>query len=396
MKTNENNLSPVIDERRKPGDVYMILSPEGKVKVISTVDLIYKRFTDFINDGAFYALRDHKPPYMNDFFVQYHFPDPKMIPSWDADADTNRYFNKLQTAILELGLKPVNTARLYPAMYCYTRSLEPLAPENTPEWLDQNPEYHLTTLCYSGFKSNIRLKGYTGIETDRGVLLFDDTDEGYRLQQEYRSFFAENFFDPRLGVTFFRRLELIPTQAQKAKANPDLGALYEDGPDPFGELPEDSYTNAKKIGIHTVSEHIDMEATLANFTAIAKIDQGIRPDMPDDTRYISWLLYLSSSDWKDPLIYNLFSCYDRFDTMIKRIAETGTETEKAQVADRIRNAARYILQRNFPNIRQPKQTAARREQDKAVVTQESRRVRQLPDVAGRLAKQPKKGKGITR
>lgn len=67
MKNSEKNLI-IPDDRREPGDVYMILSPEGKVKVISTVDLIYKRFTDFVNDGAFYALRDHKPPYTNDFF----------------------------------------------------------------------------------------------------------------------------------------------------------------------------------------------------------------------------------------------------------------------------------------------------------------------------------------
>lgn len=128
MKTTGNN-GIVPGDRREPGDVYMLLSPEGEVKVISTSDLIYKRFTDFVNDGAFYALRDRNPSYENDFFVQYRFPDSKRIPAWEAGEGTQRYFGKLQEAVRELGLKPVNTARLYPAMYCYTQGLEPLAPE---------------------------------------------------------------------------------------------------------------------------------------------------------------------------------------------------------------------------------------------------------------------------
>lgn len=383
--------------------MYMILSPEGKVKVISTVDLIYKRFTDFVNDGAFYALRDRKPSCENDFFVQYRFPDSKRIPAWEDGEGTQQYFGKLQEAVRELGLKPINTARLYPAMYCYTQGLEPLAPENTPERLAQDHGYQIAAMRYSDFGAAAGQHNYTGIETDRGVLLFDSTQKGEELQEQYRRFYTNRFFDPRLDITFFRVLELIPTQAQKAKANPDLGALYEDGPEPFGELPGDRYADMKEIGVYTISERVDMEATLANFAAISRMDEGEIPGLPTDTYDIGCLLYLASPESKEPFLQdefpNFFSYYDRFDPLAKRFEEAGTETGKVQAMAEIRELAGEILRRDFPNIRQPRQAEpARKELNKAAVMQDDRRARHLPDVAAKLAKlaktPKKKGKGI--
>ena len=145
MDKNGNN-GIISGDHREPGDVYMILSPGGKVKVISAVDLIYQRFTEFVDDGAYYALRDRKLSCENDFFVHYRFPDQKRIPTWEAQETTQKYFGKLQEAIWKLGLKPVNTVRLYPAMYCYTRGLEPLAPENAPELLARKQEYQIAAM----------------------------------------------------------------------------------------------------------------------------------------------------------------------------------------------------------------------------------------------------------
>lgn len=389
-------------DRREPGDVYMMLSPEGEIMVISTSDLIYKRFTEFVNDGAFYALRDHKPPYANDFFVQYRFPNQKRIPAWEAGEGTQKYFGKLQEAVRELGLKPVNTTRLYQAMYCYTRGLEPLAPENALERLAQDHRYQIAAMRYSDFGAATGQHNYTGIETDRGVLLFDGTQQGEVLQQAYRQFYTNHFFDPRLDITFFRVLDVIPTQAQKAKANPDLDALYEDGPEPFGELPGDRYTDMREIGIQTVNERVDMSATLANFAAISRMDEGEIPGLPDDTYDIGCLLYLASKESKEPFLQdefpNFFSYYDRFDPLARRFEEAGTQAEKAQAMAKIRELAGEILRQDFPNIRQPRQVAASRKQNKATVIQEGHRARQLPDVAAKLAKLAKtprqKGKNI--
>lgn len=390
-------------DHREPGDVYMILSPEEKVKVISTSDLIYKRFTEFVNDGAFYALRDRKPPYANDFFVQYRFPDRNAIPQWEAKETTQHYFDKLQEAVRELGLKPINTARLYPAMYCYVQGLDPLAPENAPERLAQDHGYQIAAMRYSDSGAATEQNNYTGIETNRGILLFDNTQKGEELQEQYRRFYTNRFFDPRLDITFFRVLELLPTEAQKAKANPDLDALYEDGPEPFGELPGDRYADRKEIGVYTISEHVDMSATLANFAAISRMDEGEIPDLPTDTYDIGCLLYLASPENEELFLQdefpNFFSYYDRFDPLARRFEEADTQTEKAQATAEIRELAGEILRQDFPNIRQPKQAeAARKELNKAAVTQDDRRARHLPDVAAKLtklAKTPqKKGRGI--
>lgn len=65
---------------------------------------------------------------------------------------------------------------------------------------------------------------------------------------------------------------------------------------------------------------------------------------------------------------------------------------------KIRELAGEILRQDFPNIRQPRQVAASRKQNKATVIQEGHRARQLPDVAAKLAKLAKtprqKGKNI--
>lgn len=397
MDKNGNN--GIIPGNHRERDVYMILSPEGRIKVISTVDLIYQRFTEFVNDGAYYALRNCKPSCENDFFVHYRFPDQKRIPTWEAQETTQKYFGKLQEAIRKLGLKPVNTVRLYPAMYCYSRGLEPLAPENAQKQLARKQEYQIAAMRYSGFGAATRQHDYTGIETDRGVLLFDNTGTGKRLRQKYREFFTANFFDPRLTrTTFFRMLDVIPTGIPQAKINPDIDfdTLYRTEPEPFGELPAECYMDIREIGIFSERERYDMSATWQNFVSLAGMDKDGNIFLPEHTCNIGCLLFLSSPDCEDPTIRdlfpNFFSYRDWFDALTERFVKAADETEKAQTMEAIRRRAVHLLKQDYPNIRLPQQARfTLEEQNKA-----THQGRQLSDVKVKPAKFPakKKGRGI--
>lgn len=195
-------------------------------------------------------------------------------------------------------------------------------------------------------------------------------------------------------------LELIPTEAQRAKANPDLSALYEDGPEPFGVLSGNCYIDAKEIGVHTVNERVDMLATLANFASISQMDKGEIPDLPDDTYEISCLLYLASAECKDPTIQdgfpNFFFYHDRFDKLAKKFVKATTETEKQQVMATIRERADHLLLHDYPNIRWThKAESPRKELHNAVGMSNDQPFKRLPDVAGKLVWKPKKKKGIT-
>ena len=138
MKTTEENRTMNPGDRREPGDVYMMLSPTGAVRDISIDDCLYKSFGDFLNEYAYYAVKDIRSPHTNGFFVHYRFDDPTCIPTWNEEEEPLQvYYKRLETAIKEQGLKPLNICRLYPAIYCYQNGLDPLALENSQQALNK-------------------------------------------------------------------------------------------------------------------------------------------------------------------------------------------------------------------------------------------------------------------
>ena len=214
------------------GATYMVLSPEGKTQTVSANGRYYKNFGHFVKHYTEVMLHDWLTPYPNSFFVHYRFADPDRV--WKPYENISMFPRKLWNAIKEQGLKPLNICRLYPAIYCYQNGLDPLLPENSHEALNKSMAYQSAVWRYSGLERS-REQIYTGIETDRGVLLFDNTERGEKLQKRYKDFFAANFFDPRLDITFFRTMELIPDEAQRAKVNPHIGPnnLFRTGAEPI-------------------------------------------------------------------------------------------------------------------------------------------------------------------
>lgn len=71
--------------------------------------------------------------------------------------------------------------------------------------IEKSSDYRRVVSRYSDREQLSGINTYTGIETDRGVLLFDNTPEGRKLQKRYKDFLADKFFDPRLDITFSER-----------------------------------------------------------------------------------------------------------------------------------------------------------------------------------------------
>lgn len=396
MKMTEENRTMNPGDRREPGDVYMVLSPEGKTQTISANGRYYKNFGHFVKHYTEVTLHDWLTPYPNSFFVHYRFADPDRV--WKPYENISMFPRKLWDAIKEQGLKPLKICRLYPAIYCYQNGLDPLLPENSHEALNKSMAYQSAVWRYSGLERS-REQTYTGIETDRGVLLFDNTERGEKLQKRYKDFFAANFFDPRLDITFFRTIDVIPDEVQRARINPviDLDRLYSSEPEPFGVLSADCYTDMTEIGIHTERERYDMSATRENFVRFARMDKGSDIFLSEHTYNIACLLHLASPECTDPMIRdkfpNFFSYRDWFDNLAERFTKATTETEKQQAMALIRQRADHILRHDYPNLRRPP-VPAPKEQTETAVTSVGKPARQLPDVAKKLAAHSKKKTGL--
>lgn len=389
METTAENRTMPPGDRWEPGDIYMMLSPTGTVQDISIDDRLYKSFGDFLNEYARYAVENARPPHTNDFLVHYRFDEPTGIPAWNEEEEPLQvYYKRLETVIQEQRLKPLNTCRLYPAMYCYQNGLDPLLPENSLRELKKSQNYQFAASQYSGYEWDY---GYKGIQTDRGVVLFDNTERGETLHHRYKSFFLSNFFDARLDITFLRMIELIPTEKQKANIRSDITLLG-----PFGVLPANCYTDLNELGIYTESEYYDMAPTLENFMVLSRLDRGVMWNAPEDVYDIRCLLQLASPQNKEPVIPaeypNVFYYRKWFAPLADRFAKAGSEREKAQVMAFVRDMAGDILRNMYPDRRQlQKSVSGPQEQRKAAVPAQTV-VRQLPDVAKKLAKQSQQSK----
>ena len=357
MKTEDNKVDA--DRIKKPGDLYMALSPEGKVRSIAAGDLMYENFREFTQDAVYYTQKGRgDAPYLNDFYLHYRFPDDKDVPYWKSGGNDEEYHQRVFDTIKDQGLKPYQTIRLYAAMYCYDNGLNPLLQENSQNELEKQPAYQSAVLRYSNFGERTEHQTYHGIETDKGVVLFDGTKRGEELQQKYIDFHVANFFDARLDVTFLNKMDVIPDAGQLGKVNPELDALYADGPEPFGMLPASAYCDKNDFKAVCVNNEYNMAPENELFITFAGLDKDIIT-LPTETYDISALLYLSDPDCQDPEIVdewpNFFSYHDRFDPLDEKFRDAATDIERKEIMNDVRILASQILKEDFSHIRKPAQ-----------------------------------------
>lgn len=391
MDTLNNRIQGIPGDQREPGDVYMMLTPEGQVQAVSVNDLLYKNFDQFVNDCAYYMLNDWKEPYPNSFFVHYRFEDPTRI--WSPNENIAMFPNKLLRAVRDEKLRPLQTCRLYPVLYCLQKHHDLRNISN----IINSPDYRYTVNHYAGWELRGQIRSYTGIQTDKGVSLFDNTEQGEVLQQEYKDFFVANFFDSCIDATFMRMIELIPDKEQLAKVNPALQTLWQDESTLFGQVPEKYYLNMDQIGVYTENQRYDLAPTLENFIQFSGLGNGETPSMRDETYNISCLLYLSSPQCNDPIIQddfpNFFYYGDRFNPLWTRFDQAANDHEKELVMKDVRKLAGQILEQDFSHRRSH---FVEQKGPKAQQTTSEKNLRHLPDVVTRLASQKKKKKGIVR
>lgn len=218
-----------------------------------------------------------------------------------------------------------------------------------PLWYSKNRERMDNPTCY-------------GIETDKGVLLFDNSVKGRNLMQDYKYFFIGNFFDNRLDITFLKTLELVPDEEQMAKINPNIYILSSQ--ESFGKLSDSDYTDIKDISIVQEIKQYDMSATIENFVDLAGLNDRMIL-LPPDTNDIRGLLWLSNPECKSPEIQdfpNSFSYHHKFRPLAERFVNAPTEQDREAIMKVTRVSAQQILKEDFPNIRKPNPVLAEKQE----------------------------------
>jgi len=163
----EDNMTADPYRIKKPGDLYLMLSPEGKIKMISAGDIMYNNFREFIHDAVYYAQKRGNAPYLNDCFLHYRFEDNKDVPYWKRGECDETYHQRVFDAIKDQNLKPYQDIRLYPAMYCYDNGLNPLFKENAQKELEKIPEYRQAVLKYSNFGESMDNTIHNRVKTNK-------------------------------------------------------------------------------------------------------------------------------------------------------------------------------------------------------------------------------------
>lgn len=381
---------------QKPGDLYMVISPEGKIRSIAAGNMMYDNFREFSQDAVYYA-KKKGATCQNDFHLHYRFKDDNDVPYWQRGENDAGYHQRVMDTIKEQGLKPYRTLRLYHAMYCFDNNLNPLLPQNSQKELEKRADYQHAMLMYSPIDRSSKSLSYQGIHTDKGVLLFDNTAKGEALQQKYMDFHIHHFFDPRLEITFLHIIDVVPDERQKEKANPSLDALYKKEPGRLGEVDPIMYTDIMDFQVSQQTGHYDMSPTGWNLALLSGMDKGESVTLPTGTYDILTLKWLADPACADPLVQdefpNIFSYYEKFVPFEEKMGDAVTIEDRKKVMDEVRTLAKEILQTDFPDIRQPSPANSKAQGLDAVQKTGNSDTQLNPPAAGRKHIVPAKKKG---
>lgn len=215
-------------------ELYLRIGSDGTVSDLDSGNTLYPDFNTFLWEIARSTLEKEAPPYANDFLVHYRFDRAEQIPRMKPYEKIPVFRDRLLEKIARLRLQPERTLRLHDVLHCYERRINPLHPDNAPEKLHARAEFVESRQRYMPQGGAPQRLSYYGMATDRGVLLFDDSEQGRQRMEAYRMFHARRFFHPGMKTPFLNVTDVVITPALKPYVNPHTGRLAE--PEADGSL----------------------------------------------------------------------------------------------------------------------------------------------------------------
>lgn len=281
------------------------------------------------------------------------------VPSITA-GDNEGYLQKLEKAMDEQGIIPHRYLRVSEAVYCLWNGIYPLSKGEshsrmlTPKIWQEIQDYPyskqdmLETLKYGN-------KYYTGIETEKGVLLFSRDSEGTRQSHYYLQRIADTFFDPDFSVHTLDVYELHGWPSlMEGKVNlcsPDGWEIYQPN-----EIPLNAYMDKPQLKGIIDSENYDLAATWENYHSLTDGETGLNLANSADNYDCMTLLFIKEQGYpKGGMSYeypNEFRFDDHFEEIEHQLSRKTMYDSLDDVQKEAKELAVKLLKEHFPDIRQ--------------------------------------------
>ena len=195
-------------------------------------------------------------------------------------------------------------------------------------------------------------EGYNAIETDKGVLLFSRTEEGFKLFHDYMSLYMDNFYNPLCNNTYFN-LFYIESDDVKMREKCDIALKFPEKHLPL-QIPvkDECFTDT---GVLKNSIDIKINGWEPNPEQIFQITDyvvGVYIPVRGDTFDIKTLQELANGiSFNQALRSGIMSDF-KYEKEFLELAlkeEKGKETQE-NIKERI-TLASEILKRDYPDIR---------------------------------------------
>lgn len=189
-------------ENQKKSSLYIVLNPKFEVEYIRKFDSGWL-FSFLEQEASHYQVcKDQDVP--DNWMVEVRFKDEKHIPPL-AENDNSRYFLDQIMPRDDFGTLSILSKRLRDAVFCNKNGIDPLSSQGDHDKLRNHPIFE-----HSAQRNEDRLvldKSYEfpcwkALESERGVLLFSDSENGKLAERKYRQYIVDHFFDPKFNIEF--------------------------------------------------------------------------------------------------------------------------------------------------------------------------------------------------
>lgn len=213
-------------------------------------------------------------------------------------------------------------------------------------------------------------KLYTGVETDKGVLLFSRNYEG---NHQYGAFMEANiekrFFEPDFEGKSLTVYELRGWPSLMAGK---INRCYDsyDNLLPLEKIPADAYLDKSVLKSVTDKEVYDLSPTWENYARLTDNEKGLGLARSVDNYDRMTLLYIMDKGYpRDGLIDEYpdnFSFHEHFEEIESKLLGRDRWNVYDEMQEKAKKLAASLLHEHFPNMRQIEKGAPEVKVEKAV------------------------------
>lgn len=213
-------------------------------------------------------------------------------------------------------------------------------------------------------------KFYTGVETDKGVLLFS---RNYEENHQYGAFMEANiekrFFEPDFEG---KSLTIYELRGWPSLMAGKINRCYDsyDSLLPLEKIPADAYLDKSALKSVTDKEVYDLSPTWENYARLTENEKGRGLARSMDNYDRMTLLYIMDKGYpRDGLIDEYpdnFSFHEHFEEIESRLLGRDRWNVYDEMQEKAKMLAGKLLREHFPNMRQIEKGAPEVKVEKAV------------------------------